>query len=89
MKLQLHFKNDGHNPLESDAYRAKIWPDQPYPQKVIAWHHLLQLLYLDMIHNGGDRPVSATTHADKQDVDMVEVASDEVGWLGVLNQQPV
>ncbi|KAL5468689.1 hypothetical protein EMCRGX_G029796 [Ephydatia muelleri] len=38
-----------------------------------------QLLYLDIIHNGGDRPVSAATHADKHDDGMVEAASDEDG----------
>ena len=42
-----------------------------------------------MIHNGEDRPVSATTHADKHDEDMVEAASDKDGRLGVLNQQPL
>eukprot|EP00731_Ephydatia_muelleri_P022381 Em0014g972a len=55
----------------------------------LAYGNNRKLLYLDIIHNGGDRPVSAATHADKHDDGMVEAASDEDGWLGVLNQQPL
>ena len=47
-------------------------------------------IILEMTHTGGeDKPVSATTPSDKQDVDVVEVTSEEDRWLGFLNQQPL